>query len=67
MNKTQYGFCKGLSIEDCRMTIINKLFVNKQNKRDSWALFVDLISAYNLVRRDKIINILKEKKILDVN
>jgi hypothetical protein len=64
MDKSQFGFAPGHSIEDCRMDLFQELGICRNDKEQRFILFIDLTSAYDLVDRRLLVERIRETEAL---
>jgi hypothetical protein len=64
MEKSQFGFAPGRSIEDCRLDLFQQLGICRNSNEQRFLLFVDLTSAYDLVDRRLLVERIRETNAL---
>ena len=66
MIKEQYGFVKGYGT-GCNILKLMQLLQSYKKKDKMDILFIDYKNAYNTVQREKLYDLLIEKRVLTVN
>ena len=57
----QFGFIPNLSIQECKMSLINDLLLKRKDNSQYWMAFIDLKSAYDRVDRRILLGIIEKK------
>ena len=64
MRVEQFGFIRGIGIEECRYSLVGEVVEQISSSGGCWVVFVDFSSAYDMVLRSKLFELLVEKNIL---
>ena len=64
MRVEQFGFIRGIGIEECRYSLVGEVVEQISSSGGCWVVFVDFSSAYEMVLRSKLFELLVEKNIL---
>jgi hypothetical protein len=64
MPPSQFGFKPGVSIEDARLRLLDRLASFREKRIPVFTLFVDLKSAYDFVDRRLLVDRIREENAL---
>ena len=64
MRVEQFAFIRGIGIEECRYSLVGEVVEQISSSGGCWVVFVDFSSAYEMVLRSKLFELLVEKNIL---
>ena len=64
--KKQFGFMQGLSIENCKISLLQKTIEIKKKEKELYYLFIDFKAAYDRIDRKVIIHQIEKHRILTI-